>query len=190
MRLRIALLALTVSTPVYAQTIGNTSGATSMVGINAPPPPSTTHLITAPTVVAPGLAAAGVETCLGSAAGGLSVMGGGVTFGSTKVDEGCTIRLLARQMYAFGLRNAALALMCEDQHVVLAMIESGTPCPPQAVRVAENSPPAVESPGGGLFSFLPPLAFAEDQTSAISAPQTEAGTDTEQALFDRESNMK
>jgi hypothetical protein len=184
MRVRVALLLLIVSTPVYAQTIGNTSGATSTIDINSP---STTRLITTPTVVAPGLAAAGIETCLGSAAGGVSVMGGGLTFGSTKVDEGCTIRLLARQLYAFGLRNAALAMMCEDPHVVLAMNESGTPCPPQAVRVTENSSP---SPGGGLFSFLPPLAFAEDQTSSIPAPQSDPVTDAEQALFDRESNMK
>jgi hypothetical protein len=48
-------------------------------------------------------------------------MGGGITFVSTRVDEGCTIRLLARQLYAFGFQKAALALMCQDPHVVLAM---------------------------------------------------------------------
>jgi len=80
-------------------------------------------------VIAPGLAAAGVETCLGSAAGGLSVLGGGFTFGSTTVDEGCTIRLLARQLYAFGFQRAAVALMCEDEHVVAAMYAAGSPCP-------------------------------------------------------------
>lgn len=205
MRLRVALLALTVSTPVYAQTIGTTSGATSMISIDDPPAAntsstsySTNHLVTPPTVVAPGLAAAGIETCLGSASGGLSLMGGGFTFGSTKVDEGCTIRLLARQLFAFGLRNAALALMCEDQHVVLAMGETGTPCPPPPVRLAQNdpvSPPtpqAVESAERGLFSFLPALAFAEEepQTPAVSEAQAEPPTAAEQALFDRESDMK
>ena len=96
-----------------------------------PPPPTSTQtrLVTTPTVVALGLAAAGVETCLGSAAGGLSLMGGGFTFGSTKVDEGCTIRLLARQLYAFGFQKAAVALMCEDEHVAAAMFAAGSPCP-------------------------------------------------------------
>jgi len=86
-------------------------------------------LITPPTVVAPGLTAAGMETCLGSSAGGLSLMGGGLTFGSTRVDEGCTIRLLARQLFAFGLQKAAVALMCQDEHVAMAMQVTGSPCP-------------------------------------------------------------
>jgi hypothetical protein len=60
-------------------------------------------------------------------------MGGDFTFGSTTVDEGCTVRLLARQLYAFGFQRAAMALMCEDPHVVTAMFAVGTPCP----RVAE-----------------------------------------------------
>ncbi len=98
--------------------------------INMRDPASTqARVVTTPTVVAPGLAAAGIETCLGSAAGGISVMGGGATFGSTKVDEGCTIRLLARQLYAFGFQHAALALMCEDKHVIVAMYAAGSPCP-------------------------------------------------------------
>ena len=83
MRVWIALVMLTVATPVYAQTVGSTSGASSIVDINNPAN-TTAHVITTPTVAAPGLAAAGIETCLGSASGGLSVMGGGITFGATK----------------------------------------------------------------------------------------------------------
>lgn len=135
MRTWMALAALLITTPVYAQSSGSTSG--SMAVINSSDPASTTsRVITTPTVVAPGLAAAGVETCLGSASGGLSAMGGGFTFGTTTVDEGCTIRLLARQLYAFGFQRAALALMCEDQHVVAAMYAAGSPCPPSLYRAA------------------------------------------------------
>jgi len=128
MRLWMALALLLIATPVCAQTMGSTSG--SMAMINSSDPASTTsRVISAPTVVAPGLAAAGVETCLGSASGGFSAMGGGFTFGTTTVEEGCTIRLLARQLYAFGFQHAALALMCEDKHVVVAMYAAGSPCP-------------------------------------------------------------
>ena len=91
-------------------------------------------------MVAPGLAAAGIETCLGSASGGLSVLGGGATFGSTIVDEGCTIRLLARQLYAFGLQKAALALMCQDPHVIAAMYAAGSPCPRSVAEIARPIP--------------------------------------------------
>jgi hypothetical protein len=124
----VTLTLLLIASPTYAQSLGSTSG--SMAVINSNEPASTTsRVISAPTVVAPGLAAAGVETCLGSASGGLSAMGGGFTFGTTTVDEGCTIRLLARQLYAFGFQHAALALMCEDKHVVVAMYAAGSPCP-------------------------------------------------------------
>jgi hypothetical protein len=56
-------------------------------------------------------------------------MGGGVTFGRTMVDDGCTIRLLSRQLFAFGMQRAALALMCQDDRVSQAMEASGSPCP-------------------------------------------------------------
>ena len=146
MRLRLTALILVMATPVYAQGVATSSGAMSMVNIADPPPSASTtnHVITPPTIVAPGLAAAGIETCLGSASGGLSLMGGGITFGSTKVDEGCTIRLLARQLFAFGFKTAALALMCQDGRVALAMDTAGTPCP---------EPPATVEPR--QLSFAP-----------------------------------
>ena len=124
--------------PVYAQSMGSTSGSTAVIN-SSEPANTTSRVISAPTVVAPGLAAAGVETCLGSASGGLSAMGGGFTFGTTTVDEGCSIRLLARQLYAFGFQRAAVALMCEDQHVVAAMSAAGSPCPPSLQAAATDS---------------------------------------------------
>jgi hypothetical protein len=155
MRLWFTVIILAMSTPVYAQGT-TTSGAMSMVNVSDPPPSSstTTHLVTPPTTVAPGLAAAGVETCLGSASGGLSLMGGGFTFGSTKVDEGCTIRLLARQLFAFGFKTAAVALMCEDDRVALAMQTAGTPCP---------EPPVPVEPRQRTTTFFPALSFAPQE---------------------------
>jgi hypothetical protein len=130
MRISIALIALSIATPGYAQDFGSTSGASSSINISNPANTSAKNrLITPPTVVAPGLAAAGIETCLGSASGGISVMGAGISLGSTTVDDGCTIRLLARQLFAFGFQKAALALMCQDERVAVAMEAGGTPCP-------------------------------------------------------------
>jgi hypothetical protein len=167
MRLGITALVLVMSTPVFAQ--GTTSsGAMSMVNVSDPPPSSSTtaHLVTPPTTVAPGLAAAGIETCLGSASGGLSLMGGGFTFGSTKVDEGCTIRLLARQLFAFGFKTAALALMCQDDRVALAMQTGGTPCP---------EPPVADEPRQHAVTFSSALSFApqEQPTPLIKVAQAQ-----------------
>ncbi|HTV26526.1 MAG TPA: hypothetical protein VMF32_01965 [Xanthobacteraceae bacterium] len=171
MRLCIAFFMLLVATPVYAQaTMGSTSGASASVNVSDPPAADpTTHLITTPTIAAPGLAAAGIETCLGSASGGISLMGGGFTFGATKVDEGCTIRLLSRQLYAFGLHKAALALMCQDEHVAAAMEVTGSPCPSfpvggdEHVADAGASAPAsdqAEAPVHDPLPLSPPARIA------------------------------
>ena len=139
MRVWIAFAILLMTTPVYAQTAVSTSGASAVINNTADPPSPDTRVTTAPTVVAPGLAAAGVETCLGSASGGISLMGGGFTFGSTMVDDGCTIRLLARQLFNFGFHKAAVALMCQDERVAAAMEAAGTPCARLFPEVAEPS---------------------------------------------------
>jgi hypothetical protein len=168
MRIWIAAAVLSITTQVSAQTMGSTSGASSAINISNPASTtSTNRLITPPTVVAPGLAAAGIETCLGSSSGGLSLMGGGLTFGSTRVDDGCTIRLLARQLFAFGLQKAAVALMCQDERVAIAMEVSGSACP---------------------NVFGEPMMHR--QVAAITeSPSTErAITRNEQAWFDRGSN--
>ena len=136
MRMWIVLFILSMTTPVFAQvTTGSTSGASSAINISNPANTSSkTRLITPPGVIAPGLTAAGIETCLGSASGGLSVMGAGFSLGGTTVDDGCTIRLLARQLHAFGYQSAALALMCQDERVAVAMDAAGSVCPGASAR--------------------------------------------------------
>ncbi len=210
MRVWIAFVMLTVATPVYAQaTMGSTSGASSMVDINSPAN-TTAHVITAPTVAAPGLAAAGIETCLGSASGGLSVMGGGITFGATKVDEGCTIRLLSRQLFAFGLRKAAVALMCQDDRVAAAMEVAGSPCPSFPANggehIADAAGPVPSSAQADAavhepLSLKPPvlvahtgyiLDLARDDSNApmhVAAKLVAPGSQQEQAWFDRASDV-
>jgi hypothetical protein len=173
--------------------LGSTSGASSSITyVN--PSNTTSRLITTPTVVAPGLAAAGVETCLGSASGGLSLMGGGLTFGSTKVDEGCTVRLLARQLFAFGFQKAALALMCQEERVARAMYEAGSPCPARPGEIVQSGrvplPPvnsfAPETPTKPLML----LAQPEDQaTVAPEEEQVKPFTQEEQSMFARASNI-
>jgi hypothetical protein len=175
MRVWILFAALSVSTPVFAQTLGSTSGASSAINIaNPAATTSTNRLITPPTVVAPGLAAAGIETCLGSSSGGLSLMGGGLTFGSTKVDDGCTIRLLARQLHAFGMQRAALALMCQDERVAAAMEAAGAVCPGVATGPMVHRQISLTDDGGVYTEASP----------STGKPITRA----EQAWFARASN--
>lgn len=81
----------------------------------------TTTVRTVPSMVAPGLTAAGLETCLGSASGGVSAVGFGVTGGSTYKDEDCTARLDSRTLFAMGLKGAAVARLCQRPDIWRSM---------------------------------------------------------------------
>jgi hypothetical protein len=76
-----------------------------------------------PTEFAPGLAAAGLETCLGSVSGGGAFVGTGFSFGTTIPDPGCAARLDARTLWSFGLKKAAVARLCLNGDVYRAMPE-------------------------------------------------------------------
>jgi hypothetical protein len=83
----------------------------------------TTSVKTNPAVFAPGLSAAGLETCLGSASGGVSVVGFGLTGGSSFPDEGCQARLDSRTLWSMGLKRAALARLCQRDAIYRSMPE-------------------------------------------------------------------
>jgi hypothetical protein len=93
-----------------------------------------------PSVVAPGLAAAGLETCLGSVSGGGAFVGTGFSFGTTIPDPGCAARLDARTLGSMGLKKAAVARLCLNSDIYRAMPEvcdqylpqpaPGDPAPP------------------------------------------------------------
>lgn len=76
-----------------------------------------------PSVFSPGLAAAGLETCLGSVSGGGSFVGTGFSFGSTIPDPGCAARLDARTLWSMGLKKAAIARLCLGTDIYRAMPE-------------------------------------------------------------------
>ncbi|MGH1570683.1 hypothetical protein ACRAWG_08495 [Methylobacterium sp. P31] len=81
-----------------------------------------------PGVWAPGLAAAGIESCLGSASVGGAGPGIGVTIGGTLTDKGCNLRLYAWTLYSLGHRVAATQILCNDPDVALALAVEGVRC--------------------------------------------------------------
>lgn len=99
-------------------TINQPSNVTSDINTRAS---GTTTIRSAPSMVAPGLTAAGLETCLGSASGTVSAVGFGIGGGSTYKDEDCTARLDSRTLYAMGLKAAAVARLCQRPDVWRSM---------------------------------------------------------------------
>ena len=111
--------------------VGNTgtvnANPSSTIAIGGAPASQTittqgkTSVSTVPSVFAPGLAAAGIESCLGSVSGGGSWLGTGVTLGGSIPDKDCSARLDARTLWAFGLKKAAIARLCLTSDVYRSM---------------------------------------------------------------------
>jgi hypothetical protein len=118
----------TTSTATVNQTVSGTTTQNVNSRVSG-----TTTLKSAPAVVAPGLAAAGLETCLGSASGTVSAIGFGIGGGSTYADEGCQARLDSRTLYAYGLKAAAVARLCQRTDIWRAMPDMCAQYWPQGV---------------------------------------------------------
>jgi hypothetical protein len=81
-----------------------------------------------PSVFAPGMSAAGIESCNGSVSLGGAAVGGGGALGFPWQDGPCNKRLNARTLWAFGQRDAAIQVMCQDDEIASALVASGVRC--------------------------------------------------------------
>jgi hypothetical protein len=104
-----------------SQAISGQGGTATITSNSTVPADQTVKNV--PGVVAPGLAAAGLETCLGSISAGGAFVGTGFSFGTTVPDPGCAARLDARTLWSMGLKKAAVARLCLNGDVYRAMPE-------------------------------------------------------------------
>jgi hypothetical protein len=119
-----------------SQAISGQGGAATITSNSTVPADQTVKNV--PGVVAPGLAAAGLETCLGSISGGGAFVGTGFSFGTTIPDPGCAARLDARTLWSMGLKKAAVARLCLNGDVYRAMPEvCDQYLPPATARYAQ-----------------------------------------------------
>lgn len=148
-----------------AAAISGTGGAGGSAVINSNVPAvqtlnenvgGTSTVKNVPAVFAPGLTAAGLETCLGSISGGGAVAGFGMSFGTTIPDPGCAARLDARTLWAFGLRRAAIARLCLQGEIYKSMPEicSGYVAAPAAYAQAPAGAAYAEGYTGGPIEVV------------------------------------
>jgi hypothetical protein len=104
-----------------SQAISGQGGSVTITSSSTAPADQTVKNV--PSVVAPGLAAAGLETCLGSVSGGGAFLGTGFSFGTSIPDPGCAARLDARTLWSMGLKKAAVARLCLNGDIYRAMPE-------------------------------------------------------------------
>jgi len=82
-----------------------------------------------PTAGAPSYNSMTQDVCAVGASAGVQTFGVGISGGKHFIDKNCERLKLARILNDFGMKVAAVAILCQDERVFESMIQAGTPCP-------------------------------------------------------------
>jgi hypothetical protein len=82
-----------------------------------------------PTSSAPSYNSMTQDVCAVGVSMGVQTFGFGVSGGKHAIDKNCERLKLARILNDFGMKVAAVAILCQDERVFESMIQAGTPCP-------------------------------------------------------------
>ena len=69
------------------------------------------------------------DVCAVGGSLGVQTFGLGISGGEHFIDKNCERLKLARILNDFGMKVAAVAILCQDERVFESMIQAGTPCP-------------------------------------------------------------
>ena len=97
----------------------STTNSTSNSNIRSAPPQAT----------APSYNSMTQDVCAVGASAGIQTFGVGISGGKHFIDKNCERLKLARILNDFGMKVAAVAILCQDERVFESMIQAGTPCP-------------------------------------------------------------
>ena len=82
-----------------------------------------------PSASAPSVNTMTQDVCAVGVSLGVQTFGIGVSGGKHVIDKNCERLKLARILNDFGMKVAAVAILCQDERVFESMIQAGTPCP-------------------------------------------------------------
>ena len=82
-----------------------------------------------PTASSPSMSAYSQDVCAVGKSGGVQVPGFGISGGATTRDMNCERMKLSKLLNDYGMKVAAVAILCQDPRVFEAMEQAGTPCP-------------------------------------------------------------
>ena len=82
-----------------------------------------------PSASAPSVNTMTQDVCAVGVSMGVQTFGIGVSGGKHVIDKNCERLKLARILNDFGMKVAAVAILCQDERVFESMIQAGTPCP-------------------------------------------------------------
>ena len=82
-----------------------------------------------PSAAAPSYNSMTQDVCAVGVSAGVQTFGIGLSGGKHVIDKNCERLKLARILDQFGMKVAAVAILCQDERVFESMIQAGTPCP-------------------------------------------------------------
>ncbi len=85
-------------------------------------------------------------------------------------DELCQLLKLSRSQYAYGMKVAAVALLCQDPRVWDSMMDAGTPCPAEGAIGTEAANYWKENP-----SKIPVGSKFRDDYTIVVKDETQQG---------------
>ena len=97
----------------------STTNSTTNSNIRSAPPSSS----------APSYNSMTQDVCAVGVSMGVQTFGIGLSAGKHVIDKNCERLKLARILNDFGMKVAAVAILCQDERVFESMIQAGTPCP-------------------------------------------------------------
>ena len=122
-----AIFMMTATVSVFAQAIVTESTSNSTTNSNSKS--ETTVKSPPPSAIAPSINSMNNDLCTVGVSGAAQTQILGIAIGSTFRDENCERLKLARILNDFGMKVAAVAILCQDERVFEAMIQAGTVCP-------------------------------------------------------------
>lgn len=120
-------LVLVISSQTFAQadpiitdsTSRSTSSSVSETVVKSPPP----------SAIAPAITSINSDLCTVGVSAAVQTQILGFSSGMTTRDMNCERLKISKTLYDMGMKVAAVASLCQDERVYLAMLDAGTPCP-------------------------------------------------------------
>jgi len=139
-------LAACTSKPIvlYAQTVINSTtdskSKTDSKGrtIVISPPPS---------AISPSAGGSSQDLCTVGISGAVQTQILGISTGETVTDQNCERLKISKTLYDFGMKVAAVSVLCQDRRVYDAMGMAGTPCPIYG-KIGEDAKVEWKKPSG------------------------------------------
>jgi hypothetical protein len=114
----------------YTSTTSNTySGGQTNTTTNTTTSTSNGSDIPVNSANAPSYSAMSQDVCSMGVSGSVSTLGFGVSGGKHVRDLNCERIKLSKVLFDYGMRVAAISLLCQDERVFESMMMAGTPCP-------------------------------------------------------------